>query len=516
MSATVLLVGLDSADRDLVVSWADMGRLPTLQKLRRDGVWGEVTGMPGLGDDAAWSSFSTGLGPGSHGRFYHQRYREGSYDLVRSRRDGMSHAPFWERLADHDRRVAVIDVPKSPLGRIRNGMVIADWMCHGTDGPGVVCKPPVLDDNIARRLVRDPTFVCDRPRDSAADIASYERQLIERAAVRTDVLLRVLEPEPWDLFLAVFAEPHCVGHQCWRSHDRAHPAYQPGHAAFPGDVVEHVYRDVDAQLGRLVEAAGANAIVIVFSLLGMGPNYSGAHLLDEILARLDPHTRSREPFAARALAEIRARTPGWLHRWAPPALRRAARESHARLRTGQRFWAVPTDMPMSAIRINQAGREPHGIVRGGREFELVCAELSRELLALEDPDSGVRLVRDVLVTREVYAGPACENFADVLVIWEQAGPIVAATSPRIGVVRAPPAADRSGNHRANGWFVAARPGISPAVLGRSVSALDFAPTVSGLLGVPLDGAEGNPIAALTPSRHPRQGQNRLLGASGDC
>ena len=58
-------------------------------------------------------------------------------------------------------------------------------------------------------------------------------------------------------------------------------------AAQTGDPIEQVYRSVDARLAEIVDAAGPETTVVVFSLLGMTANYSGEHLLDEILARIE-------------------------------------------------------------------------------------------------------------------------------------------------------------------------------------------------------------------------------------
>ena len=54
---------------------------------------------------------------------------------------------------------------------------------------------------------------------------------------------------------------------------------------------------------------------------------------------------------------------------------------------------------------------------------------------------------------------------------------------------------RPGNHVEGGWFVAAGPGITHAVLDHTVSVLDFAPTVASLVGGRFD-CDGRPIDEL--------------------
>src|SRR3954467_9353699 len=126
MGAAVLLVGLDAADRALVDQWTQNGALPTLARLRERGVHGALAPLYGLGDDALWSSFSTATMPSRHGRYYHGRVGPDGASLVQTTRAATVVPPFWDALVRADRPVAVIDVPKSPLGDDR-AVVVADW-----------------------------------------------------------------------------------------------------------------------------------------------------------------------------------------------------------------------------------------------------------------------------------------------------------------------------------------------------------------------------------------------------
>jgi predicted AlkP superfamily phosphohydrolase/phosphomutase len=138
VAPTVVLVGLDGADRTEIERLADAGDLPVIAGMRAAGVWGAVEAFDGLGDDAAWCSFATGVGPGRHGRRYHRHYRLGTYEMTNAERDEIGAAPFRGALAGHSLRVAVRDVPKSPLGDDRATLVVADWMSHGAPIPEVI------------------------------------------------------------------------------------------------------------------------------------------------------------------------------------------------------------------------------------------------------------------------------------------------------------------------------------------------------------------------------------------
>ena len=498
MTAKVLLVGLDAADHRLVETWADAGRLPTIQRLRRQGLRGTLRSPPGLGDDAAWMSFATGLGPGWHGRFFWQRW-DGSAFVPHGRDAGFP-APFWEQLADRGLRVAVIDVPKSPLGRVGDGLVVADWMPHGPDSPEVVRSPDPLPPDFDRWFADPGPFECDALDRDEAQTLEYERQLAERARLRCGALDGLLRSRDWDLFLAVFAETHCVGHQCWHGQDPDHPDHGTARTPATAGVIERVYRTVDAHLATLIEAAGPDATVIVFSLLGMGPNYSGTALVPEILARFEGRARSPLSAATRLVSWLQRHSQP-LRRFIPASVRRAGAAVQARELASHRFRVVPVDLPTTPIRYHHNDHGTGGAEAAHRRT-LACRELHDELLRLEDPATRRRLVREVVITPEAFDGPHAADFADLIVVWESHAPITAARSPRLGLIRVQAPRLRTGNHRDGGWLVACGPGITPAILEQSLGVTDLAPTVAARFGLTLDGVRGSPAALGSDSRRP--------------
>jgi predicted AlkP superfamily phosphohydrolase/phosphomutase len=431
MGTEVLLVALDGADAALVNRWAAEGTLPTIARLQRDGVRGALAPLYGLGDDAVWTSFSTGVMPSRHGRYYHARLGPDGSSFVPHTRDATVVPPFWDALAGAGLQVAVIDVPKSPLGD-GDSVVVADWMTHGPDEPRASFSDAARARGLHERLAPDPTFDCDRTLTRTKATIAFARRLADRAGRRADVVHQLLVGDDWDLVVASFAETHCVGHQCWRD----------------PDVVARVYRDVDAHVATLVDAAGPDATVIVFSLIGMGPNHSGTHLLSDVLARLEPVPPRRVPFRARP-AESRV------------------------------YSVLPVDLRTSAIRISRA-----------HDDDDVRRDLRALLLGLTDPETGAALARDVVFVADIDPGPTAGDFADVLVEWQIAGPITAARVDGTDVVRRRPPRDRSGNHDGGGWFVAAGPGLTASAGEDARRIVDLGPTVAARLSVRLDGVDG--------------------------
>ncbi len=447
------MVGWDAADHGTVESMCAAGELPHLSALRARGLQGRVAPLPGLGDDGCWATFATGVEPGVHGRFHHRQLAPGSCEDQPFRRGQIAAPAFWAALGDAGRRVAVLDVPKAPLAQPLNGMQLVDWLPHGEDEPTPAGWPMSVADEASAIFRPEPGFSCHTVRRSPAALDALTRQigthLRHRAALSVDWLGR----EAWDLFLTVFAESHCIGHHCW---------HRP-------ETVRGVYREMDDALGQLVSQGGAEATVIVFSLIGMRDNRLGNWLADFVLQR------SETLFAGTLL---------------PANPRESPEASSARTRSAA--FTVHTDSVATAIRINRAGREPGGRVPDD-QFASYARHLTESFLALVDPRTRQPLVTEVVAVAERYPGPRSDAFADLLVVWDQALSLDAATSAAVGTLHAAPHLDRSGNHDFGGWFVAAGPGVQHGTLHEAIEVVDFAPSVAHLLGVQLTGTSGTAI-----------------------
>src|SRR4029453_12252986 len=126
--------------------------------------------------------------------------------------------------------------------------------------------------------------------------------------------------------------------------------------------------------------------VLVFAGTGFCPFHTGTHLLDSILRRIEYGTdQLREP-KINILEKI-------IHRnrfLVPlPIRRRLWRSFHTAMelfrkkdREKRRYFGLPLEFHAGAIRINVRDREPSGRVMPGREYEMICDQISKSLLQL--------------------------------------------------------------------------------------------------------------------------------------
>jgi predicted AlkP superfamily phosphohydrolase/phosphomutase len=148
------------------------------------------------------------------------------------------------------------------------------------------------------------------------------------------------------------------------------------------------------------------------------------------------------------------------------------------------------------VRLNIKGREPNGSVEPGDEAEALLESLRRALLELEDPASGERIVTGVVSAEEAFGRDRHPDVPDLMVGFRtDLGPLDACVSERVGLVKVPHRiANRSGDHTGVARLWLAGNGIPrPGATGRA-HALDVAPTILSLLGVPIPAdLDGRPL-----------------------
>ncbi|AHG89957.1 type I phosphodiesterase/nucleotide pyrophosphatase [Gemmatirosa kalamazoonensis] len=516
--ARLVVLGVDAASPELLDRWIGDGTLPNLRALAERGLVARTRGVEGFFIGSTWPSAYTGTSPAKHGVHYLLQLVPGTYALHRVADAAfVTREPFWRAVSRAGMRVAVLDVPLTRLDESLNGVQVVEWGGHDALY-GFRTHPRELARELTSRHGSHPLGPsCDGARRSADDYAALVERLTLGARRKGEWTRELLARGGWDLFVQVFTEAHCAGHQCWHLHDAAHPAHDPAVVARTGDPLERVYRAVDDALGDVLAAAGTDTHVVVFSAHGMSHWFGAQFLLREILLRLSVTVadRSRErgaPSLARrlwhALPEVVRRPVRALLRAVRPTPPTHAIPSLAFDPARSRCFPLNNGLAVGGIRLNLVGREPQGVLRPGAEAQAFCDELAADLLAIVDERTGAPLVRRVLRTDDLYAGEARDALPDLLVEWSDDVPTgstalaggaaarVRARSPKIGVVEGANDYGRTGEHRPGGWLLAAGPGIAPGRLDRVLSPYDLAPTLTAMLGVELPDSDGAPVPEI--------------------
>lgn len=186
-----------------------------------------------------------------------------------------------------------------------------------------------------------------------------------------------------ELMVQCFEFPDRVGHVFWRVMDEKHPAYDAALHAKWGDALLHAYQLMDAIVGDAMAAAEKHdASLIVLSDHGFASfrksvNYNTWLVMNGYMA-LKTGVQVRE----RNVEMLFDQGQFWENvDW-----------SHTRAYA----------MGLGEVYVNLKGREAHGVVNPGAEYDALKAELKARLVTMTDPETMEHPVRRVLAREEVY------------------------------------------------------------------------------------------------------------------
>jgi predicted AlkP superfamily phosphohydrolase/phosphomutase len=395
--------------------------------------------------------------------------------------------PFWRMLSRQGARVAAIDMPFAPPPDA--GIELCGWSTLDSLEPARAHPPELLAEVRA-------SFGAGVPRSEiyaqqpAAELLALRDEHVRIAESLASLAERLLRRDRFDLFTLCLPGPHRCGHRLWDDSGLKGAADAAIRTQL-ADALAAVYRASDEALGRVLEAAGADEI-LVYTVHGMGPNTSRVEILDDMLTRVLGPPGGRSGGHA-ATARLRAAVP-------PGVRDRVKRHLPTRWqdqltgfwRTAGRDWSTVPAVSLVAdlggyVRLNRAGREAAGILSPSAADE-IAERIADGLATFVDADTGEPVVHEtVRIERLLPDGPARDLLPDLIVDW--AGTPAAwhrqIVSPRHGAIPWPTPgrhpSGRSGNHRGEGFYVALGSGLAPGT-GPAGDILDLAPTVLARLG----------------------------------
>jgi len=424
----VLVIALAEATLDLITPWAEADELPSFKKLMDEGSWGPLRSRMPLITPQMWGTIVTGKNPGQHGAFdFQQRGPDGRFQAVNG--SFLKAKPIWKLLSERNLYSAVVNVPFTYPPQAINGFMIS-----GEDAPGAhrsIAAPSSVYDEVVAKFGRyrlKDIFAGGRKKED------YLTLIEEDVTKQTEVLEYLVSQKPWDFFLAFFSATAIAQHYFWsdmESNDAANPFR---------DVIKTAYRCLDTGIGRLIAAAGPDTTVFLISDCGAGKIQSGVQIntwleQEGFLARKEAKSNS-----AAESEQSRSKTKGGGSRHLVATLRKKAQ---GLMPKSLYFWAnhyfcgvkdwvqdymAGSDIDWSKTQIssrgkegdlfvNLKGRDPHGIVNPGAEYEAVRDRLIKQLSQLVDPATGLRAVERVYKREELYQGPMLEWAPDLIIAW---------------------------------------------------------------------------------------------------
>jgi predicted AlkP superfamily phosphohydrolase/phosphomutase len=456
LGTKALLVGLDGFDDRLTGEMIAEGNLPNFKTLRDSSHQAKIRNYPGMGAGVFWASAACGVTPDQHGRYFHLQFDPHNYDVRPFAEDKNFRAPaFWKSLDDEGRRIAVLDWHRGPFQEMKNGFLLDNWLGHDSTSD-TRSYPPEMTKTVFENYGGDPFAggSWNRLFDSLDAHVEFIEQACSRIKKKTDLACDQMNASDWDLYAPCFSEIHDVGHYVYHITDTEHPLHKPELREVLGDPLRTCYAAADRALERMICAAGPDAAIMVLAGPGMMRLVSANTAIEEIARRLDLGEKAPRTSAEQAKYAYRSFMPEPFRRGMAPFARAVRRTFVDSVYARRRFFGIPHNDNSACIRINMKGREPLGVVEPGADFDRVVDELRQNLMEIEDADTGLKIVENVISIQHEYSGQNVDMLPDIFVEWNRDSNLKSIhriRSPKIGEIEVPQSR-RTGDHTTTGFF----------------------------------------------------------------
>jgi len=435
----VFVLGLDGMPFTLAQQLMARGTMPTFKELSEQAqAFRSINSVLPPVSSVAWASFMTGKNPGNHNIFGFVDRRPATLETFIPSSADLQGETLWAILSRHGRRVVVLNVPTTYPPRRVNGILVS-----GFEAPTLekATYPPEVGTKLKQmgyRIDIDP-WQARQSRDK------FVAELWETFGKRREALLRLMDEEPWDFFIAHIMDTDRLHHFLWRQWIEEDPEFHPRFAEF--------YAGVDSLIAEITRRLADDDELIILSDHGFC-------------------TLKKEVYLNHYLAEH-----GWLQ------LNEGKGDALASLAPQAKAYS----MIPGRIYFNRKGRERDGWITDS-EVDSLFAELKALLLEMRDPDSGEQVIVQCFHKEEAFTGAYLDLAPEMMVL------------PRDGY-------DLKGNIRTQGLFghselVGMHTYDNAMLLVRNsrlreqtACVTDVMPTILEIMGLPADDLDGVSLLA---------------------
>jgi predicted AlkP superfamily phosphohydrolase/phosphomutase len=495
----VVILGLDGATWDLLLPMIEQGKMKNLKQAMETGSWGVLDSTIPPVSPVAWTSLATGKNPGKHGILGFTHEREGRPTPVDST---MVDSPaLWDILGQYGRMTVVAGVPVTYPPRPINGCMVTGMLTPKKANE--YTHPPQLKDEISG-LVGDYS---PNPFDNSGRAIEHLEEILSWAKKDERIIEHLIDRCDWGLLMNIVRAPDLVQHWFYDLLDTAHHQNERQEAKDYLPLLDDIYDACDQVIGNRLGLLDGDTLLFIVSDHGFGPAthwFAVNRFLMEIglLTLEDTGIISkwlRDKLDLSLLAKLDFL--GLRYRLANTKALAVGMAADRALSPAPIDWtrtkAYCSTADGLSIRVNLAGREPHGLVQPGEEYEQVRQKLRAELKGLRDPITGGSLVADVHFREEVCDGPHLADIPDVLFSLGRASIVPRPWLSPTRVFQPIWSHGWTGDHRPEGILVAVGPHVRRGTEIAAQSILDVAPTVLASMGLAVPGdMDGKPMEEL--------------------
>lgn len=361
-----VVIGLDGTPYSLIQKLSQQGICPNISKLISVGSLREMKSAHPAISSVAWTSFMTGVNPAKHGVFGFMDRIPKTYDTYFPNSRHVMSKTIWDILGNYNKRSVVINVPSTYPASEMNGILIAGFVAidlvRATYPPTLV---PLLKE-IGYKIDVE-TQLINESKDKLFE------DLFLTLEKRTNAILHFLKNEVWELFIGIFTETDRLHHFFWEFMEKNDPKYTP--------LFLDYYKTIDTALGKIMENIDKDTTLILLSDHGFCGLKQEVYINYWLKEEGFLHFRTNLP---KALSDIGEGTKAYC-------------------------------LDPGRIYINLKGREPHGCVEPGKEYDQIRGTLISKLIEIKDPVTGIHIIDRIHKREDIYKGTYFDRAPDLII-----------------------------------------------------------------------------------------------------
>jgi predicted AlkP superfamily phosphohydrolase/phosphomutase len=495
----VVVIGVDGATLNLMQNWMDKDELPTFNKIRKNGVHGNLRSTTPYYSAPAWVSIVTGCNPGKHGIYDFFCTDSLSKKIINSRYRKTK--AIWNILSLNGKKSISVNIPGTYPPEKINGIMITGLLTPSPESdftyPKTI-KKDLMEGKLGNYEL-EQVAVDDIPKNLTARYApdKFAKQINDITTSHANVTMNLMKNYDWDFTMVVFRGTDDIQHLLWNNKA----------------LILSCYKKADYYIGEMMKRY-PDAIFIIVSDHGFGKPKKYFYVNNALYNSGYIRTTSNPRYNFNTFfVSFFDKMSKFIFHVVP--LKTIVRSKIGRkfiLSTGSssnidfnKTKAYYHSVCSRGIRINVKDKYAEGFVEIN-DYEKLRNEIINYLREIKDPESNELIVKNIYKWEDIYGENAVNDPLDIIFDLKEEYGAQELLQPPDGVknllksrnqpltyISKPGFYDWMGDHLPNGVLFIHGNNIK-SNLKIDASVLDIVPTILALMNIPIpNNLDGNVI-----------------------
>ncbi len=399
----VIVIGIDGACLELISPWIEEGSLPTISRMKKEGVFGRLESCLPPVTFPNWKCYSTGKNPGKFGVFWFEKVDLKNRRISIPNSSSFKSKELWDYLGERDIKVGIINMPSTYPPKKVNGILISG-------APDAIEKNSTYPSDLERLLssefgykIHPPTILSNRE-----DCQNNIDRILDLIRKRFEILNLLIDDEEVKFLHMTIFYINVLHHFLWNH-----------------DLVKRAWIEIDKQIATSISKVrelNEKFNIMIMSDHGMNPIenvfYINTWLENEGYLF---HKRSIYDFVNK-IGFSRERVNKMINRlrvnrslrrrFIPDILRSIIPDEEGKI--SEKAKETKIDWKRTTALASGQGPIYVNVIETGPRYERIRNELKSKLQNIKSPFNNSKVIKKVYKREEIYSGRYLRQSPDLI------------------------------------------------------------------------------------------------------